>query len=288
MIAESNEVLGTGKASFRGWPVLIALAVLYAPTYFDLWRTLWQSDEYSHAPLVALIVLWLSWLRRAALFGERSPTTADMTWGAAALAFGLATQVIGRSQSIPLFEMVSQIPVLAGLLLLLRGRNALHAAWFPLFFLVFMIPVPGIWIDALTSHLKSWISQISEELLYSAGLPIARNGVAITIGTYQLMVADACSGLYSMFSLTALGVLFIHLTGRDNWLHRLILVLGILPIAFLANLFRVMALILVTYYGGESAGRQLHDFSSPAVFVLATLLLVLFDRSLDRFLPGRK
>jgi hypothetical protein len=70
-----------------------------------------------------------------------------------------------------------------------------------------MIPLPGIIVDAVTGPLKQWISVIVVELLYGVGYPIARNGVILTIGQYQMLVADACSGLHSMYSLSALGTL---------------------------------------------------------------------------------
>ena len=68
-----------------------------------------------------------------------------------------------------------------------------------------MIPLPGIIVDAVTGPLKQWISVIVVELLYDVGYPISRNGVVLTIGQYQMLVADACSGLHSMYSLSALG-----------------------------------------------------------------------------------
>ena len=146
-----------------------------------------------------------------------------------------------------------------------------------------MIPLPGILIDILTSQLKEWISLLCELLLYQFGLPVARNGVVISIGPYQMLVADACSGLYSMFSLSALGVLFIHFSGRALPLQRFCMLLSILPIAFVANLARVILLVLVTYYMGDGYGRWMHDMASPAIFMIAMFLLFSLDRGLDRF-----
>ena len=97
--------------------------------------------------------------------------------------------------------------MVAGALLLLKGPPALRVAWFAVFYMVFMIPLPGILVDAITGPLKQWVSVIVEGMLYAAGYPIARTGVTMTIGQYQLLVADACSGLNSMFSLSALGTL---------------------------------------------------------------------------------
>src|SRR5207237_4153224 len=124
---------------------------------------------------------------------------------------------------------------------------------FPVLYLVFMTPLPGSLVDALTGPLKQWISDIVESLLYGAGYPIARSGVILSIGQYQLLVADACSGLHSMFSLAALGTLFMYMMGRTSRLHNAVMLASILPIAFAAKIVRVMLLVLVTYHLRDAA-----------------------------------
>ena len=106
----------------------------------------------------------------------------------------------GRSQDIIIFEVGSQILVLIALLLLFRGWAAVRLCWFPLFFLIFMIPLPGPLVSAVTGPLKAAVSAVAESLLYTMGYPIGRSGVILSIGPYQLLVADACAGLNSMFS----------------------------------------------------------------------------------------
>jgi exosortase B len=189
--------------------------------------------------------------------------------------------VLGRSQNISILEIGSQIFVLGGALLLLQGWPGIRVAWFPLFYIIFMIPLPGILVDAVTGPLKNWISVIAEHVLYAFGYPIARNGVVLTIGQYQLLVADACSGLHSMFSLSALGLLFMYITERKNWLHNGIMLASLLPIAFAANIIRVMILILVTYYLGDEAGQGfLHGTAGMVLLVAALLFLFTLDSGL--------
>ncbi len=142
----------------------------------------------------------------------------------------------------------------------------------------FLVPLPGFFVDALTGPLKQLVSAIAEQLLYAAGYPIARSGVVLTIGQYQLLVADACSGLNSMFSLSALGLLYLYLMRYKSWLHNGLLLASILPIAFCANIVRVMILMLVTYHFGDAAGQGLmHGFFGMVLFVIALLILFGFD-----------
>ena len=191
---------------------------------------------------------------------------------------GLLIYVVGRSQDIILFEAGSQIVVGAAVLLLTLGWAGLRTGWFPLLFLGFMIPVPGFIIDALTGPLKHQVSVIAESLLYVAGYPIARSGVVLTIGQYQLLVADACSGLNSMFSLGALGLLYVYLTHEGIWWKSAILLAAVLPIAFVANIVRVMILVLVTYHFGDEAGQGfVHGFAGMVLFIIALSLLFALD-----------
>jgi exosortase B len=160
----------------------------------------------------------------------------------------------------------------------MRGWSGVRALWFPLLFLCFMVPLPGMLVDMITGSLKQQVSVVAENVLYLAGYPIARNGVIISIGQYQLLVADACSGLNSMFSLTALGLLYLYIMNYRNWLHIGLILLAILPIAFLANVIRVMALVLITYYFGDEAGQGFaHGATGMVLFIVALLMLMAYD-----------
>lgn len=258
------------------WPVGLGLLVLYVPTYVRLTRDFWVQEEYAHGPIILAMVLWLAWRARDALIGDTA--TLHPTIGGSLLLIGLLSYVLGRSQYIPLLEVGSQVPVLAGSLLLVRGLAALHRLWFPIFFLVFLVPLPGIIIDPLTGELKHLVSAIAETLLYTAGYPIARSGIVLSIGPYQLLVADACSGLHSLFSTAALGLLYIYLTDNGSMLRNGALVASLLPIAFVANVIRVLALVLVTFHFGEQAGQGfIHGFSGILLFVVGLLALMALD-----------
>jgi exosortase B len=264
-------------------PVLIGLAALYIPTYLDLAHSIWRSEEQAHGPIVLAVTLFLIWQKRQTLVaGEIAPRVVS---GSLLLGFGLLLYAIGRSQDILIFEVGSQIPILGGTLLVARGWGAVRDMWFPLLFFVFMVPVPGILVDALTAPLKSNVSVIAEQLLYWFRYPIARSGVVLTIGQYQLLVADACSGLNSMFSLSALGLLYLYLKQHTSWTRNAILILSILPIAFVANIVRVIILVLVTYHLGDEAGQGfLHSLAGVVIFVAALLLLFGLDSLLGLIL----
>jgi len=265
------------RAAWAEWlPVAAGLLVLYVPTFYDLITTLWRQDDHAHGPMILAMVLWLMWAKRDVL--ETGSANAAPVAGFAVLILGLLFYAVGRSQGITLFEVGSLAPVTAGVLLATRGWSTLGKFWFPIFFIVFLVPLPGFIVDALTAPLKQNVSAIAEHLLYAAGYPIARNGVVLTVGQYQLLVADACSGLNSMFSLSALGLMYLYLLRYPSWLHNAFLLASIVPIAFCANIVRVVILVLVTYHFGDDAGQSaMHGFSGIVMFVIALGILFAFD-----------
>lgn len=275
----------TTSIILRWAPIALGLVVMYAPSYVDLWEQFWSKEDNAHGPLIVAVVAWLIWRKKDVLL--ESPTETRSFLGGSLLFIGLLLFVIGRSQAFFQPEAFSQIPLLLGLLLVLQGRRAFWTLFFPICFLVFSVPLPGSVLDAILLPLKQNVSEIVEHLLYWAGYPIARTGVVLNIGPYQLLIADACSGLNSMVALSSVGVLFVYLTRNPSILHNVVLIACILPIAFLANVIRVTALVLVTYHFGDSAGHSFHDFAGygeilfafGAFFALDALLLKSVSRN---------
>jgi len=181
-----------------------------------------------------------------------------------------------------IFEVGSLIWLLAALLLLLRGGKALKAQWFPLFFMLFMIPLPGPLVDAVTMPMKMAVSYMAEQILYWVGYPIARQGVILQIGQYKLLVADACAGLHTLFTLEALGLLYLNLVRHTSAVRNIALAILIVPISFSANVIRVMVLTLITYHFGDAAGQGfLHGFAGMVLFISALLLIIGVDSMLQ-------
>jgi len=276
--------------AWRAWlPVGLGLAILYVPSYLSLMQTTWDTAENGHGPIMLAVVVWLIWRKRRDLIeGSLEPSPLA---GWISLSIGLLMFVLGRSQAIDTLEVASHLPVLTGVLLLMRGWAALRAMWFALCFLIFMIPLPGLMVEAMTSALKEEVSVVVEQILYWFGYPIARSGVVLLIGQYQLLMADACSGLNSMFSLGALGMLLVYLTNAAQprgKLHIALMLAAILPVAFVANVVRVITLVMITWYFGDEAGQGMaHGAAGMILFVVALLLLLGWDRILRSLMPVR-
>ncbi|MGK2899610.1 MAG: exosortase B [Burkholderiaceae bacterium] len=267
--------------------VFCGLTLLYLPTYWALSRTVWQNSDQSQGPLMLAASLWLLFDQRAAI--AALPARSMNRLGGTVLGFGLLLYVVGRSQSIWLFEVGSQLFVWSALLLLFKGMAALRLAWFAVFFLIFMVPLPGPIVAAVTGPLKAGVSYVASELLFALGYPVSRAGVILTVGPYLILVADACAGLTSMFSLEAVGLLYLKIVKhRSAWRNALLTVL-VVPIAFCANVVRVLVLVLVTYHLGDAAGRGfLHAFAGLVLFVVAIAMIFAVDHLIGFLVPKQR
>lgn len=258
---------------------LAAFLALYVPTYVELAGSTWATDEQGHGPLILGASAWLFWSGRDRIFGSASNPA--LLPGFVMLCLGMMAYVVGRSQAMIEAEVLSQMFTLTGGLLLLGGWTTLRRAWFPLFFLIFMIPLPGALVQAVTMPLKSAVSVVAEQILYWVGYPIGRSGVMLTIGPYQLLVADACSGLNSLFTLESLGMLYMNIMHYQSKTRNVLLAVMIVPISFISNVTRVMILVLITYHFGDEAGQGFaHGFAGLVLFVVALTLTYAFDRLL--------
>jgi exosortase B len=260
------------------WPILLVVSFLaaYVPTIWSLIDEPWQTEQEGHGPLIIAASLWLVWQARDRLKQvEISPAP---VCGWTLLLIGLVLMFLARTQGVLTVEVLSVIPVIAGSILLSAGWPLLRILAFPIAFLFFAVPMPDWLIDSATVPLKVFISNAVTSVLYDAGYPVAQNGVMIMIGTYQLLVKDACSGMNSIFALSAIGIIYAFAFRRKEKIRSLMLVVAIVPITIAANFIRVVVLVLIAYYGGpDLLEGAWHDLTGIGLFIVALALLILFD-----------
>lgn len=267
--------------------VVCGFALLYVPTYWDFLHGFWVSHSQGHEPLVLGICAWLLWRQREAL---AALPAGGASRGAvvAVLGFGLLLYAFGRTQQFLRFELISQLFVIAGIVLAYRGWAGLRRVWFPLFFLLFVVPLPYATVMAITGPLKQAVSYVATHVMAALGYPIGRSGVVITIGQYQLLVAEACAGLQTMFTLEAMGLLYTNLMAYRSAVRSVVLAVMVVPVAFAANVVRVVILVLITYHLGDEVGQGfVHGFAGMVLFAVALVFIMGFDRLLGAVLPER-
>lgn len=174
-----------------------------------------------------------------------------------------------------LFTMrLSLVLTLCGCALYWLGTTLFNRLLVPLLFLVFMIPIPTILYDAAALPLKLMVSSVSVYILKMMGSVVMREGNIIMFPNITLEVAEACSGLRSLTALLALTTAYSLIVVQSRW-QRFLLVSAAIPIAVVANVFRVvMTGFLVRYIGVAAAEGFFHEFAGLATFVLAVAVIV--------------
>jgi exosortase B len=270
------------------WLMFAGLAIMFLPTLWGLVAVsgLWVDDEHSHGPIILSISLWLLWTRWQAMPNLPSYKPAHMlAW----VCFFIATALYipGRALDIIYFETGAFIWALAGIVLMSGGVGLLSKLKFPLIFMIFMIPLPNSLVGPLSGFMKEAVSIVTVSILSWLDLPVARNGVIIYLGQYQLLVADACAGMRTLFMLEALGILYLNLVHHSSMMRNIVLPILIIPISFTANVVRVLVLSLITYYWGNAAGQGfLHGFAGMVLFLAGLFLMFGADKFL-RFISKK-
>lgn len=266
-------VLQEGRGAVILWSS--ALAVLLVGLYHEVLSYLavqWYLDpNYSHGFLVPFVAAYFARERcdRVSRLAVR-----PSLWGAALLGLGLSMLVLGSIGAELFLQRTSFIVVLMGLVLLLLGPEQLRVLLFPIAFLLFMVPLPAIVVNTAAFPLQLLAAKTATFCLLNAGIPVLREGNVIVLAGTTLEVAEACSGIRSLQTLMALGTVYAYFTQDAVW-RRWALVLLSIPIAIVANAFRVTGTgLLAQYFGMEAAKGFYHSFSGWLIFVLAFVLLM--------------
>lgn len=274
-------------AWFRhSWPALAGLALVTLPTWRFITTQSWSTEQGSHGPLVLGTGLWLlvRMLRETGAIRKPPPS-----WRAYGAISGLsALLVLFRTAAVIELEVYAMYGLFVAVLYAFVGGRTVRHLWFPLFYLLFAVPLPDSLVAALTNPLKIWISDSAVSLLHFLGYPIASAGVMIQISQYQLLVAAACAGLNSLITLTALTLFYVYLSHRANWRYMAVLTAAAIPIAIFSNLVRVLLLILITFYGGEAAAQGfLHNFAGMTTFAVSLATIYFLDITIQKILTWR-
>ena len=261
------------------WVPTLVLGGLITILYFGTFRELmgqWDTNiYYSHGYLILPIAAWLIWRMRGTL---QSIPAAPSWAGLPVLIGGLALLALGIRADILFAQGLSLILVLAGVTHTLWGRRALREASFPLFVLIFMIPLPYLLLDPIGFPMKRAAAAQAASILQLFGVPILREGVYLHLPHYTLVVEDVCNGLRSLITMLTLSTILAQVL-LPFYRDRLLLIASSVPISLAANIIRIMVTVLMGYYvSKELAQGFLHEFSGLFVFALSLGGLVLVGR----------
>jgi exosortase len=267
----------------RIWEGITLLALagwLYAPILFRLVTQWWSDPNFSHGffvPAFSLFVLWQDRLRL------RQIQPAPSLWGLPLILLAMCILVLGVFGAELFLSRMSLIVLLAGMTIFFMGWETFRAVLFPLLFLVLMVPIPAIVFSQITFPLQILASKLSAGLLPFLGVPVLREGNVINLPAMPLEVAEACSGIRSLLSLTTLAIMYGYLLEKRVAI-RVLLALASVPIAVVANGLRIVGTgLLVQYWDPDKAEGFFHAFSGWLIFVVSLLMLFILHQCLTFF-----
>jgi exosortase len=267
--------------------VTLALALtLFAPTF--VWMTYefgLPRNDLSHGWMVPFFSATVIWLRRHELRQAFAAGRPD--WRGICLSvFGLALFWLGNRGGQMRFCHLALLLEVWSLPFALFGPRVARLMMFPAAFLVFTMPMG--FLDFFTIRLRLITATASSVLLNGLGIPVVREGTALhaLAGTgFNLDVADPCSGLRSLFAMTALTAAYAYLTVRGRLRQAMLFLLAV-PLAVFGNTVRILSIAVVArFFGSEAATGFYHDYSGYVVFLVAVLLMVQAGHWIGR-LPG--
>ena len=269
----ASESEPTPHSRFVDWKSAILLGLvawLYVPILVPLVRQWWSDPNFSHGFLVPVFVGYVLWQNRTRLAAvPQEPSF----WGLPIIFLGIGTLILGVFGAELFLSRISLVLLIGGLVIFFQGWNMLRAVIFPLLFLILMIPIPAIILNQITLPLQFFASKLAASSLPLCGVPVLREGNIINLPAMPLEVADACSGIRSLLSLTTLAVMYGYLLEPRVWL-RVVLAMASIPIAVAANGFRIFGTgLLVQYWDPDKAQGFFHEFSGWLMFVVSLLLL---------------
>jgi exosortase len=233
----------------------------------NLARHHWSTSDGAHGPIILVSGLWLLLRDHRALTFR--PASLNGAWLLLAVPLLLAA-IYGRSFRLLGVESAAVYLTLVLLAAYYWGLPAIRRNWVAIAYLGFVVKPPDMLVAEWTQPLKIAISEASVGILQALDYPIAASGVLIQIAQYELLVQQACAGLGSLVTLLAMGMVYVHLSRPDNSWHAAALLLLIVPIALLANLLRVLMLVLLTYHVSDGVAQSFaHDLAGMITFLLS-------------------
>jgi exosortase len=207
------------------------------------------------------------------------PPPADVDTNLPEIAEGLST----RERLAELFlTRVSLIGVLMGTVLFVWGREHFRMLFFPLAFLLLMVPLPAIVFNQIAFPLQLLASRVGATAIAAAGIPVLREGNVLQLANLNLEVAEACSGIRSLMSLLTLAIVLGYFTER-RIPGRIVIALAAIPIAIAANAARVAGTGLAAHWAGPAAAEGfMHTFEGWLMFIVAFLGLMVVQRLIAR------
>jgi len=267
--------------------IAAGMTLLFGGTVVDMWAAwfpAWNDSGlsfydrltkgggyYTHGPLVLVVSLAMSAmiLRHVCIEVRPRPML-----GGAIVGLGLVLYLVACSADIAFGRGFLVVVILVGIVVIIWGMNAVRRLWFPLVFLLFMVPLHSMIIMTLNFNLKMLVAAWATKIVKAIGVMASYSGSTLYLSNGKtLLVGDVCSGLRTLISLIAFGSIYAYVCKlKGAW--KLAICAMIVPVAVVSNCLRIVSLIIVAHiWDAEVATGWFHDTSGIVIFILAFLFL---------------
>jgi exosortase len=245
------------------------------------------DSYYSHGYLIPFLSAYLIYQLRGEL--QKIPPSADRL-GLIVIVAALGIHILAMMSDINFISGFSILFYIIGCSLYLYGRGVTRKIAFPLFFLIFMFPIPDYFINMIGLPSKSIATDIGMIFINWLDIPFYREGFRITLAEASMLVGTPCNGMKSLIAFSALGVLAIYLT-RLEFKKGLMLLILIYPLSVFLNGLRIAILVYIAdRYGVEKASPEsfVHDLSGLVVFLVGLVIIFIVFHLLQGKTPGNR
>lgn len=252
---------------------------LLAITFWSFWPTIvslfkdWQgSDDYSAGQLVPLVAIFLVWRERKNL--RKCLLKPCWLGGIALLVLAQAGRAYGLLFMFESAERYSLVLTIAGLVLMVAGRQVFRRVIWILLILLLMIPLPGRVHNMISGPLQNMATTGSVFLMEAFGIRVSQQGnVMILNQDTPLAVAEACSGLRMLTAFIIVAAFIAYMVKRSR-LQKAALLVSSIPVAVICNMVRIfVTAVLMLKISSEAADKFFHDFAGLVMMPIAVLLM---------------
>jgi exosortase len=251
-------------------------------------RGIWSgSADLGHGPFLPLVSLYVVYSRRKAIADSMGRPDAR---GLVFVLLGVLLFWMGVKSEGARLCMVALAMLVWAVPLSVWGAGVARQLVFPAAFLFLCLPIDTL-VVYFSMKLRLLAAAMGVGIANGIGIHTVRIGTGIhsTVGDgFNLDVAEACSGLRSIFAMIALSATYAFFT-QKTLIRKWALFAFAVPVAVIGNVARIVAIVIVAaIFGEKKATGFYHDYSGYIVFVVAILLLMELGHLIAKYsLPPR-
>lgn len=287
-IATSTETIPESEAASKlfpkWWIVGIGILLLsHLPILYWHLCSVLAKPHYQFVVLLPVAMLALAWQRREKI-KERRPGK-----GATSCVFGfIAISILGLATYLwspwlgavaAMFTSLWAIYVFGGWPLV----QHLLPAWM---MLGFAVALPFQFDDLLIQELRQHATEWTSAVLDQVGIRHLVEGNVIRVPGKSFFVADACTGIHSLFVVAAMALFLGFWRGR-RWHQVVVLLVCALVLVMVENITRLVAVVAIFERGMDVSEGWRHQVLGAVVFAGTLALLLSADQLVSVVVPKR-